>query len=344
MRKQQDRLWFRKPLHTQPNTVQHQADPAALGNNRCNQRFHLLLLPDTTPTPRAGIVTAASCVSTLLCFALLWKPHMAVLGRLLGVHWFSKFIASLLLLGESALPIYVIFDHRLKKLGRQLFDRTVQLKLGHAVPAGSSSGSYTDALAAMKQQQGGAAGGSYNSTAQAVQSLWSQPSSLAPLRQEDAQALNRMLTQRRQAEASAQQGRSLLGAALALGVRLLFKPQANEGVLLRKARDFATLGFTALVPGAAVLLPLLVYRDSGAEVGSLMSRYWESKGVADGDAQQLLAEHHMGEMRGFGLVASALSYVPVLNWALSLSNHVAAGLYAAHLEAKGVPLLKSRWI
>lgn len=298
-------------------------------------------LPDTTP--RAGIVTAASCVSTLLCFALLWKPHMAVLGRLLGVHWFSKFIASLLLLGESALPIYVIFDHRLKKLGRQLFDRTVQLKLGRAVPAGSSSSSstsYTDALAAMKQQ--GGARGSYDGTAQAVQSL-RQPS-LAPLRQEDAQALNRMLTQRRQAQASAQQGRSLLGAALALGMRLVFKPQANEGVLLRKARDFATLGFTALVPGAAVLLPLLVYRDSGAEVGNLMSRYWESKGVADSDAQQLLAEHHMGEMRGFGLVASALSYVPVLNWGLSLSNHVAAGLYAAHLEAKGGPLLKSRWI
>jgi hypothetical protein len=290
-------------------------------------------------------VTAASCASTLLCFALLWKPHMAVLGRLLGVHFFSKFITSLLLLGESALPIYVIFDHRLKKLGRQLFDRTVALKLGRAVPAGSSSTSYTDALAAMKQQQGGAAaagGNSYNSTAQAVTSL-RQPS-LAPLRHEDAQALNRMLTQHRQAQAREQQGRSLLGAALALGVRLVFKPQANEGVLLRKARDFATVGFTALVPGAAVLLPLLVYRDSGAEVGSLMSRYWEAKGVADGDAQQLLAEHHMGEMRGFGLVASALSYVPVLNWGLSLSNHVAAGLYAAHLEARGAPLLKTSWI
>jgi hypothetical protein len=34
--------------------------------------------------------------------------------------------------GESAIPIYIIFDRRLKKLGRQLFDRTLQIKLGVA--------------------------------------------------------------------------------------------------------------------------------------------------------------------------------------------------------------------
>jgi hypothetical protein len=75
-----------------------------------------------------------------------------------------------------------------------------------------------------------------------------------------------------------------------------------------------------------------------------MSRYWEAKGVADSDAHQLLADAHMNELRGFGLVATGLSYIPVLNWALSLSNHVAAALYAAHLEAKGVPLMSKRWL
>jgi hypothetical protein len=153
-----------------------------------------------------------------------------------------------------------------------------------------------------------------------------------------------MLTQHRQAAAASQQGRSLLGAALNLALQLTVKPQPNESLIIRKARDFATVGLTAFVPGAALLLPLLMYRDSSAEVASLMSRYWEAKGVSDGDAQQLLAEHHMNELRGFGLVATGLSYIPVLNWALALSNHVAAGLYAAHLEAKGAPLLKSSWL
>jgi hypothetical protein len=70
-----------------------------------------------------------------------------------------------------------------------------------------------------------------------------------------------MLTQHRQATAAEQQGRSLIGAALNLATQLLLKPSANESVLVRKARDFATLGVTALVPGAALLLPLVMYRS-----------------------------------------------------------------------------------
>jgi hypothetical protein len=42
--------------------------------------------------------------------------------------------------------------------------------------------------------------------------------------------------------------------------------------------------------------------------------------------------------------ATALQYVPVLNWALGLSNHVGAALYAAHLEAKGAPLMRRGWL
>jgi hypothetical protein len=111
---------------------------------------------------------------------------------------------------------------------------------------------------------------------------------------------------------------------------------------VRKGRDVATLGLTALVPGAALLLPLLLYRDSDAEVCGLLARYWEVKGVRDSDAQLLLAQSRMTELRGFGLVAAGLSYVPVLNWGLCLSNHVAAALYASHLEAKGAPLLRAQ--
>lgn len=258
---------------------------------------------------------------------MLWQPHIAVLGRLLGVNWFTKLITTLLLVGESALPIYLIFDHRLKKLGKQLFDRTLQIKLGTAAaPAGATS--HSDALAAVKQSPA------------AVQ----RTASVAPLPAQDAQVLSRMLTKHRQEQAAAQQKRGLLGAAFALAMRLVFKPSANENFLIRKGRDFVTLGISALIPGAAVLLPFLMYADSSAEVATLMSRYYEHKGVTEADAHDLLAQQHMSEMRGFGLVAAALSYVPVLNWALSLSNHVAAALYAAHMEAKGASLVKMSWL
>jgi hypothetical protein len=70
----------------------------------------------------------------------------------------------------------------------------------------------------------------------------------------------------RQSEAAAQHQRSLLSAALDLGMKLLVKPQAGEGLLMRKARDLITVVFGVAVPGAALLLPLAVYRDSGAEV------------------------------------------------------------------------------
>jgi hypothetical protein len=70
----------------------------------------------------------------------------------------------------------------------------------------------------------------------------------------------------RQSEAAAQQQRGLLSAALSLGMRLLVKPQAGDGLLMRKARDLLTVGLGVAVPGAALLLPLAVYRDSGAEV------------------------------------------------------------------------------
>lgn len=265
-----------------------------------------------------GTVTVASFISTVLCFAVLWQPHMRFLGWLLGISWFTKFTATILLMFESALPIALIFKRRLKKLGKQLFDRTLQIKLGAAAPMGSTS--HEGALAALQQSK-------------------PQPC-LAPVQPQDHQALTRMVTKHRQDEATAQQGRSLVGAAVSMAVRLLFQPQANESILVRKARDVVTLGITALVPGAALLLPLVVYRDSASEVGDLMARYWEAKGVDDGDAQQLLAQQHMNELRGFGLVVTALSYIPVLNWALSLSNHVAAALYAAHLEAKGARLMK----
>lgn len=219
--------------------------------------------PPPPNTQHTGIVTAASCGSTFACFVLLWRPHVALLGRLLGVHAFTKLLAALLILAESGLPIVLIFKHRMDRLGERLFDTTLQLKLGAAAaPAGPAGAAGTRA---------GRCG-----------------SSLAPLPAADREALAAALTKRREAAAAAGRvsaKRSLLGSLLAgafsLGVRLLLRPRPNEGVLMRKGRDFATLGVAALVPGAALLLPLAVYRDSGAEVASLLSRYLQQKGVAE---------------------------------------------------------------
>lgn len=253
---------------------------------------------------------------------------MALLGRFLGVNLFSKAVASLLLLGEAAVPIYLIFQHRLEKLGRQLFDTTLQMKLGNV-----AAGSHLQPVRA-------APGGAINPP------QLRQPS-VSPLHDQDRQVLASMVHKQRQ-QAAAQAQRSLAGSMLSacfsLAVRVLLKPRPNEGWLIRKTRDFATLGTAALVPGAALLLPLAVYRDSGVEVANLMRRYWEVKGVSDPDAQDVLVQQRMGDLRGFGLMATGLSYVPVLNWALDLSNHVAAALYAAHVEKKGGQLLRRGWL
>lgn len=230
----------------------------------------------------------------------------------------------MLLLGEAAVPIYFIFHQRLKTLGERLFDKTLALKLGDSV---------------IFQHGGGGAAGS--TAAGGAQQLWAgRHPSLPPMQPQDHQALTRMVTMHRQKEEAEHKARNLIMAGVVMGFKLLFKPHINEGVAIRKGRDIATLLFTVLVPGAALLLPAFVYRDSTVEICDLMSRYWEAKGIKEADAQQLLVEHHMGELRGFGLVATGLSYIPVLNWALSLSNHVAAALFAAHVEARGGRLMK----
>jgi hypothetical protein len=221
-------------------------------------------------------------------------------AKLFGINFFSKLVTLLLLLTESALPVYAVFDHRFKRMQRQLFVATLQLK--------------------------------------GVQ--------VSPLCQADAAAITAQLgKQQRQQQAAASNNAAAGKSSLAVGAaaslaslafRILLKPKPNEGLLVRKTRDFVTLGTSLFLP---LLLPLYVCRDSHAEASSLLSGYWHSKGVTAPEAQELVAAARSWELRGFGLVAVGLSYVPVLSWFLGLSNMVGAALYAAALEARGSPLL-----
>jgi hypothetical protein len=248
-----------------------------------------------------AVVTAASAALTIAWIHLAWEPHLALVAKLFGINFFSKLVTLLLLLAESALPVYAVFDHRFKRMQRQLFVATLQLKGVQVSPLCQADAAAITAQLAKQQQQQQQAAASNNTAA--------GKSSLA------------------------------VGAAASLAslaFRILLKPKPNEGLMVRKTRDFVTLGTSLFLP---LLLPLYVYRDSHAEASSLLSGYWHSKGVKAPEAQELVAAARSWELRGFGLVAVGLSYVPVLSWFLGLSNMVGAALYAAALEARGSPLL-----
>lgn len=246
------------------------------------------------------VVTAASLACTLGWLYLAWNWHLAMLARLFGVNLFTRLVTLLVLLSESALPVYLLFEHRFKRMQQQLFRATLQLK-GVTV---------------------------------------------RPLQQADAEVLTGLLAkQRQQQEAAARSKTGLMLAAgswlLHLVMRVLLKPAPKEGLLVRKARDVVTLAVSVLLPP---LLPLMLYRDSHAEASKLLSVYWDQKGVTLPEGQELVASQKAWDLRGFGLVAASLGYVPVANWFLGLSNMVGAALYAATLEQRAAPLFpKRRW-
>jgi hypothetical protein len=175
---------------------------------------------------------------------------------------------------------------------------------------------------------------------------------VSPLCQADAASIAARLAKQQQQQpattgstpgsSSSSKSSLAVGAASSLAglaFRILLKPKPNEGLLVRKTRDFVTLGTSLFLP---LLLPLYVYRDSHVEASSLLSAYWHSKGVTSAEAQEVVAGARSWELRGFGLVAVGLSYVPVLSWFLGLSNMVGAALYAAALEQQGTSLLPGK--
>jgi len=113
---------------------------------------------------------------------------------------------------------------------------------------------------------------------------------------------------------------------------VLFVPKLGETLAISKLREVANRTVGSLLP---FLIPLLAYRDSTWLAAELMKRYWYLKGVTDNEVLKALQGKYVWEYRGFGAVAAALNYVPILNWALGLTNSVGAALLAAKLEQQG---------
>ena len=74
--------------------------------------------------------------------------------------------------------------------------------------------------------------------------------------------------------------------------------------------------------------------EASATAAEYLWPYWLAKGASGADALALLTVARAGDTRGFGLAAAVLAYVPVFNWALSLTNVVGAALLAADLEVR----------
>jgi len=114
---------------------------------------------------------------------------------------------------------------------------------------------------------------------------------------------------------------------------LLLVPKLGEAIAVSKMREFANRALGSFLP---FLIPLLAYRDSTWLAAHLMRRYWLIKGVTDNEVLRALQGKYVWEYRGFGAVAATLNYVPILNWALGLTNSVGAALLAAKLEQQGI--------
>lgn len=109
----------------------------------------------------------------------------------------------------------------------------------------------------------------------------------------------------------------------------LFVPRLGEVFAMTKVREVASRTLGSFLP---FLIPLLAYRDSAWLAADLMKRYWHLKGITDAEMLKALQDKYCWEYRGFGVVAASLIYVPVLSWALTLTNSVGAALLAARLE------------
>lgn len=245
------------------------------------------------------LVTTASAACAAVWMYLFWNLHLGLVSAVVGVNMFSRLVTLVVLLAESAVPVYLLFDRQFEGLQHRLFDATLRLK-GITVE---------------------------------------------PLQQRDQQTLDALLAKQHKQRREQQQNSSnsitglvsqLGGSALSMATRIILKPQPKEGLLLRKTRDAVTLAATVFVP---FLVPLVAVRDSHAEAANLLSRYWQRKGIPSAEGQQVVAEQLRWELRGFGMVAATLAYIPVLNWFLGLSNTVGAALFAADLERKQAPLL-----
>eukprot|EP00878_Enallax_costatus_P003788 GHUV01004004.1.p1 GENE.GHUV01004004.1~~GHUV01004004.1.p1 ORF type:complete len:297 (+),score=91.11 GHUV01004004.1:206-1096(+) len=258
-------------------------------------------------------VTATSAATTCGWLFFFYNRHVKIISKAFGdPHkapgvW-TKLASLLVVLAESTLPMYLLFDRRFEQLQGQLFDETLQVK-GieiHPMAAREREALGTAVLARQQQREAAAA---------AAAAAW------------------------RNAGLPGKAARLLLGGVTnvqGLVTQLVLKPEAHEGILIRKARGVITAVVAGFVPP---LLPVLALRDSGASAARLLGRYWERKGVPrDADSHALVTKRHAIDYRSFGAVAAGLNYVPVLNWLLGLSNTVGAALLAADMEKKQVPI------
>ena len=190
---------------------------------------------------------------------------------------------------ESAAPIYVIFDKQLKRLQQKLFKATMQVRGTNISQADKA----------------------------------------------DLATVTAEIQQQREAEKEYETRASISSKTISKLVKFavnIFIPDAvKESALMKLTRAAVTLPLKIAVP---ILLPMFAYLEGYSDSIHLLSQYWTSKGLASPEAQKVVASYYVTDYRAFGVVASLLGYIPVLNWFLCLSNSVGAALWAAQLEKR----------
>lgn len=198
-------------------------------------------------------VTATSAATSFGWLVFFYNRHVKFISKAFGdpshaPGGWSKLAALVVVLAESTLPMYLLFDRRFEQLQGQLFDETIKAKGVEIHPMLPREREALGSAVLARQQQREAA-------AAAAAAAW------------------------RNAGLPGKAARLLLGGVTnvrGLITQLVLKPEAHEGILIRKARGLITAVVAGFVPP---LLPVLALRDSGASAARLLGRYWERKGV-----------------------------------------------------------------
>lgn len=198
-------------------------------------------------------VTATSAAAASGWLYFFYNRHVKFLSQLFGngrkgAGAFTKLAAALIVLAESSVPVYLLFDRRFEQLQGQLFDETARLRGVNITQMPAREQQALAAAVAARQQQREAA-------AAAAAAAW------------------------RNSSLTAKATRLLFGSVTnvtGLLTQLVARPDAHEGLVIRKARGILTAVVSGFVPP---LLPLIALRDSGAAAARLMTKYWDRKGV-----------------------------------------------------------------
>ena len=108
-----------------------------------------------------------------------------------------------------------------------------------------------------------------------------------------------------------------------------------KGFALHAAQSAAISAMSSPLASIVPFAPVILSFTSGDRATiPFMAQYLKLRGVSSHSEQQAIADSHKLAYRQFGIAAALLSAIPIASWGFSVSNTVAAALWAADMEKR----------